>query len=144
MFYGIAINVISMSKEDHLCMHIRNGFMRVFNFLVIIARGKLRKHIRRVHEGLQFPCDEFQCDYKTGTKESLRHHLKSKHENVRFNCQECEYIANKEALLKRHVNSCHRKVRYYCDKCTYQTSVKSNLTEHMSKDHGGEEYVCLN
>ena len=43
MFYGIAINVISMSKEDHLCMHIRNGFMRVFNFLVIIAIIKLAR-----------------------------------------------------------------------------------------------------
>ena len=43
MFYGIAINVISMSKEDHLCMHIRNEFMRAFNFLVIIAIIKLAR-----------------------------------------------------------------------------------------------------
>ena len=46
-------------------------------------KGSLRKHIKTIHEGVKFPCE--QCDYKATQKGDLLRHIKSKHQGVKFN-----------------------------------------------------------
>ena len=62
------------------------------------TKGQLRKHIQVKHEKLRYNCNE--CDYMANIKDQLKIHIQVKHEKLIYNCNECEYMANTKGQLK--------------------------------------------
>ena len=55
-----------------------------------------------------------------------------------FNCNFCEYAANRNAHLKEHIRSVHTKEKpYKCDQCKYRCALVGNIKKHEKKIHGG-------
>ena len=47
-------------------------------------------HIRNIHEGVKFDCD--QCDFKAGTPSVLNVHRKAEHEGFTYECDKCDFV----------------------------------------------------
>ena len=77
-----------------------------------LINRRLIRHVKYVHEGVQYSCD--QCDYKETQKSHLQQRVKSFHEKVKYSCELCEYEATQKLTLKIHVESLHEGVRYSC------------------------------
>ena len=63
----LVIDVIMRQQREDLYLNIKNLDMMVSSFPVILdykatQKGNLLTHIKSIHEGLMFPCD--QCDFK--------------------------------------------------------------------------------
>ena len=49
------------------------------------------KHIKSVHEGVKYACNE--CDHQVTDQTSLRRHIQAKHKGVKYACNKCDYQA---------------------------------------------------
>ena len=73
-------------------------------------RGSFLRHVKSVHEGVKFPCQ--QCEYKAATRGSLLKHVKSVHEGVKFPCKQYEYKATQKGHLLTHIKSIHEGAKF--------------------------------
>ena len=53
------------------------------------GHGKLRRHIRIVHEGVRYPCT--MCDHEATRHDNLRKHIESVHDDKKYQCSKCDY-----------------------------------------------------
>ena len=71
------------------------------------SSSHLQTHIRSVHEGVKYPCD--QCNHKASTSTNLHRHMKSVHDGVKYPCDQCNYKAARIDYLQKHKKSIHGK-----------------------------------
>lgn len=53
----------------------------------------------------KYQCD--RCEYQAERKDNLKRHIQSIHEGLRFSCNQCEYQATRQGSLKRHKQNVH-------------------------------------
>ena len=100
----------------------------------------LNRHVRAIHEGLQYTCE--QCDFMTKRTEKLQQHVKSVHEGVKYQCDQCSYEANQMGSLKHHIKSTHEGVKFTCDKCSFKAKSVQALQYHIKAFHKDGKYNC--
>jgi len=105
-------------------------------------KGGVNQHIRRVHEGVRFPCD--QCDFVGLENRHLKYHIKKSHQVSQiFSCSLCDYkTTSDEKYLKIHVNSKHRGILFACDQCDYKAPTNKELKRHKNGKHLGILHDC--
>ncbi|XP_034242904.1 putative zinc finger protein 840 [Thrips palmi] len=130
-------------------------------------RGKLRDHVRDVHDGAPVICPECnkafrtrraldehvrvhtgerpfvcaECGMSFKRVQNLEYHIKGAHKNERnFSCPECDkrYISN--ADMQRHLRYSHQDSRkwHLCTECGHKAPSLFNLKQHVQSKHTGE------
>ena len=97
-------------------------------------KGKVTEHVRVVHGGKKFQCD--QCDFNCLTHGGLYLHQKAVHLGIRFKCNQCNYEGTQEVNLKRHIESKHGTIQYCCKLCNAKTKGLWYIETHLKKVHG--------
>ena len=109
------------------------------------SKQGLKIHNSKVHSKINF--EEFPaacdiCEKVLQNENDLKKHKKSQHTNhsVRYQCNECEFMANEEETLHVHFGRNHSDEKQcgLCDKI-FDTSI--NLDDHLSKC---EIFMCSN
>ena len=102
--------------------------------------GHLLHHIRTVHEGIKFPCNQTksyiksvhkkirypcnQYDYKGYNINSVNRYIQSEHEGIKYPCNQCEYQATRQSSLKSHITAVHEQIRdHQCSHCEKSSSI---------------------
>ena len=83
----------------------------------------LKRHIRYVHSGVQYPCS--LCK-----KTFITQHIKIVHQDQKYNCPNCEKTFCTKSGLKQHISSYHEAVRHPCGHCDKWFTHKGYLKEH--------------
>ena len=99
-----------------------------------VRKGKVNEHVRVVHGGKKFQCD--QCDFNCLTHGGLYLHQKAVHLGIRFKCNQCNYEGTQEVNLKRHIESKHGTIQYCCKLCNAKTKGLWYIETHLKKVHG--------
>ena len=86
-------------------------------------RAELNKHIRRVHEGLEYSCGA--CDWSSKWKQALKKHILIKHIGHRIQCND----TTKKGLDK-HVKRIHQVS--FCNVCDFKSSSKPEFIKHQN------------
>ena len=58
-------------------------------------------HIKAIHEGLKYDCNK--CDYRANKKNNLIAHKKSKHDRFRYDCNHSESTFTLQGSLTTHI-----------------------------------------
>ena len=101
-----------------------------------IQRGKLRRHIKVIHNEIKdFKCDT--CGYVSSDKRRMEIHKRVVHNNIKDQfCDVCKKAFGHAQTLRRHKRQVHGKVKdYVCDLCDYGVSTKLMLQLHKMKAH---------
>ena len=64
----------------------------------------------------------------------LQYHIYSKQEGVMYECDQCEYKANKLNNFTKHRESVHVGVQLKCNQCEYEATQWRNLTHHKQSN----------
>ena len=96
----------------------------------IRAERNLRNHIKCVHqEGIKFfKCDS--CEKRFSLSTILRKHIKSVHNGVNFACDSCNKTFVSAGNLKMHQKSVHDNLRFICNACHKSFATAQNLKAH--------------
>ena len=81
------------------------------------SRDALRKQKQSVHEGIKFPCDQYE--YAATVLSDMDQHKAFRHGGISYPCDQCEYAATTESSLNRHNQNKHKRIRYPCDQRKY-------------------------
>ena len=108
---------------------------------MLASSSALKLHIRSIHEGSKFYCD--QCDAVFTTKGNLKVHIAGKHEGKTYPCELCDYRPAKKQLLKKHLISIHSTEMMMCELCTFTSNTKDKLLRHIKGMHEKIKYACL-
>ena len=82
---------ITRSLGPLILGNIYGPFMKVCDIHKSTQREYLREHIRSIHKGVCYPCN--QCEYQATRTQYLRKHIQSIHEGVYYPCSQCAYKA---------------------------------------------------
>ena len=109
------------------------------------SRQGLKIHNSKVHSNINF--EEFPaacdiCEKVLQNEMDLRKHKKSQHtyHNVRYQCNECEFMANEVETLNIHFGKLHSE-KPQCGLCDKFCENSENLVNHLSKC---EIHMCAN
>ena len=69
-----------------------------------VQRKHLYEHIRNVHEGIKFSCND--CGFEAIRKTLLRH-IQNVHEGIKYPCDFCDFIATRKDKLYTHKKNKH-------------------------------------
>ena len=122
--FFVSVQNETVKEKKFLCTHC--DYKATVN-------GRLKSHIKAIHEGQKFPCPH--CEYNATFKVNLQTHIKSVHEGQKFQCPHCEHKATGKTHLKKHIKSVHIGQKFPCQKL--QQDLK---TENLSGDMVIEEY----
>ena len=112
------------------------------------ASLNLDLHIKSLHKGIRYHCDEFGCGSTFTQKSSLRKHFQDYHgEDSKqiHKCELCHKILSTKSKLKEHVKNVHNEVKkmWYCDSCDFLTKDRAYLKRHIENFHSkGKSYKC--
>ena len=109
--------IVNPSIDDELLEHID-------------TKGK-----NHVNEAGKYPCNK--CDKQFSHVPSLYKHKKSAHEGIKFPCRdyECNYEATTKQHLGIHIQSIHEGIRYPCNMCVFKATTKGTLFIHKKIKH---------
>ena len=109
------------------------------------SKQGLKIHNARVHSQVNF--DEFPaacdiCEKILDNEAKLKRHKKNEHtyHYVKYQCNECEFMANEEQTLHVHFGREHAKKKQ-CGLCDKDFNDSKQLDDHLSKC---EIFVCGN
>ena len=108
----------------------------------LINIGHLYQHKRNHHcdEKVYHHCD--QCDQRFTAKESLKKHVRRVHEGVRYRCDDCADTFDSKDKLKEHWNISHSTdEELKCKVCGKRFGAKFRLDGHMAS-HGSAQFQC--
>ena len=110
-----------------------------------VSRQGLKIHNTKVHSKINF--EEFPaacniCEKVLESEISLKKHKKSEHtfHNVKFQCNECEFMANEVQTLQVHFGINH-SVQKQCGLCDKDFDNSKLLDDHLSEC---EIFMCSN
>ena len=91
---------------------------------------------------LTFPAACDVCERVLDNEKKLKEHKKLEHtyHTVKFQCNECEFMANEPHTLQVHFGLKH-SVKQHCGLCDEDFDNSEQLKEHLTKC---EIYVCSN
>ena len=113
-------------------------------------KGKLRKHIQEVHDGIGLEPEPTSFDCPTCGKsfegeQLMKNHIKRIHENTEeFHCNICQKVFDDSYKLKKHIKLVHQKVKnWQCDACAKAFGTSSDLKRHVRNVHEKiKRYKC--
>ena len=81
----------------------------------------------------QHSCE--QCDKTFTDRKNMKKHIKRIHEGLNlYVCNECNQGYSQKAHMQRHINSVHKNIKEYgCKKCPARYVRKEDLTRHEKK-----------
>ena len=91
------------------------------------------------HHGIGKECG--QCGLKFVKLGQLQEHIRVLHEGHRYKCNECDYEAKVNKSLQLHVLKIaegkvgHEGFKHKCDKCSFKTHYKIKLKDHSKVNH---------
>ncbi|VDP03507.1 unnamed protein product [Soboliphyme baturini] len=109
----------------------------------MITAERLDNHRRKFHRGAQsgFKCNE--CSRKFLTPRKLRKHKKMAHIIRKpFKCQFCDdyFPTDTQAALHERIHT--GKVKFECNICDYRANRFIRLTDHKRREHGYVCVIC--
>ena len=121
--------------------HLKKVFKKAFDCEECNVSFKkietMRKHIRRVHEGIiDFVTCE-KCGEKFKGEDVLKYHIKFVHNNERnHKCKICGLMVRTKFYLKKHIATVHEKQKnVQCDQCGKEFFDKWRLRGHIRDNH---------
>ena len=60
----------------------------------------LNKHVRSIHEGLKYRCEQEGCKFEAVKKQTVQDHVRSFHEGARIKCNECDFETTKPQNIR--------------------------------------------
>ena len=110
-------------------------------------RNKLNAHIRYVHKGIEYPCN--QCDYVAAENYILSKHIQAVHvhDGHKYSCDQCDRQYSSQGALQDHTKAKHEGIlKHECSECEYKTSRAFDLSKHVKRMHEfeniNEQYEC--
>ncbi len=102
--------------------------------------SSLKRHIRRIHEGLSFRCPT--CEKEFGSKYSLSQHVEAQHKDRTFDCEICPKTYKSKYGLQLHVKEHKGEANYVCHVCSETFVHKHYYDAHVFKHTGEALYPC--
>ena len=100
----------------------------------MVARRRLKVHIRRVHTDTRAPCP--LCG-KMIRKHAIGEHVK-KHTEV-LKCQDCDFSTNVKGSLLGHISRNHQQRKFECEICGKLFGTGNDLNCHRLNLHGDKK-----
>ncbi|KAJ8665015.1 hypothetical protein QAD02_006677 [Eretmocerus hayati] len=96
---------------------------------VSTSKSSLRKHLRKMHGGTQYPCET--CGKSFGHQRSLKIHTKTHTQgSPSYCCKICNKSFYKKILLKNHEIIHSNERPFSCETCGKQCRRQSDLVKH--------------
>jgi len=128
--------------NKHIIVHDENREKNVLCTLCGMKfhlKGTLSQHMRRVHEGQTFKCD--QCPKIFKSTSQLRDHIENKHTEITYTCATCGKTCQSRWLWKSHMRIHTAVKKHACDYCDKLFRSKEKLRDHQSV-HTNIKYPC--
>jgi len=94
----------------------------------------LKNHIKIVHENSNFKCTHEGCEATYLSAIGLRTHRKS-HGPKKFSCNQCDSKYHVQSKLNQHIREIHQKLIITCKHCEYTTTRAGSLYAHLYNKH---------
>ena len=96
---SLKIHVKRTHKNDWFpCRHCKS---------VERTEAGLTVHMKTVHNKLGLTCPHAPCKYQVSAPGRLRKHIRIVHQGIRFQCHQCRYVGDKAVNLRAHVIDVH-------------------------------------
>ena len=75
------------------------------------------------------------CEYKADKASKISRHSATVHAEQSYKCYLCNFNSKDKYHLKRHVSAKHTGIRYDCDECDFQTAYSKDVKRHQMRKH---------
>ena len=75
------------------------------------------------------------CEYAADKTSKISRHIATFHTEQSFKCYLCNFNSKDKYHLKRHVSAKHTGIRYDCDECDFQTAYSKDVKRHQMRKH---------
>ena len=75
------------------------------------------------------------CEYKADKTSKISRHSATVHTEQSYKCYLCNFNSKDKYHLKRHVSAKHTGIRYDCDECDFQTAYSKDVKRHQMRKH---------
>ena len=119
------------------CGGILGGFSALLLRRFMLQQNPAWRHIKSIHEGLKYRCEQEWCDFEDVKKETVRDHRRA------FKCDECENETSKPQKVRNPIKVKHSLwIQYLCNQCDYQTATMKYLKAHITTKHEPGQQSC--
>lgn len=91
-----------------------------------------------IQQKREFICEFEDCGKAFTMRDSLNKHIKNIHEGSKYPCDQCPALLSSRMSLRRHIESCHLKLKVFsCEKCDSNFAEQKSLKNHFQRVHLG-------
>ena len=102
---------------------------------VIFKKDEELSYIVIIYQGEARTLGFNPCDQQFSTRKKLSIHIRYVHKGIKYPCNQCDYEADENWILMGHIQRVHLNDghKYSCDKCKQQFSTKNRLNTHICR-----------